>query len=130
VEPEWVVMHPTDWQDIRLLADTAGQLFGGGPFFGPYGGPQGPASATGQIAGAQDTIWGKPVYVTASIGGAGTALIGTRSGAQVWRRGGMSVEATNSHSTWFQLNLLAIRAEERLGLAVYRPGAYTEARLS
>jgi HK97 family phage major capsid protein len=130
VEPEWVVMHPTDWQDIRLLADTAGQLFGGGPFFGPYGGPQGPASATGQISGAQDTIWGKPVYVTASIGGAGTALIGTRSGAQVWRRGGMSVEATNSHSTWFQLNLLAIRAEERLGLAVYRPAAYTEARLS
>jgi HK97 family phage major capsid protein len=50
VEPEWVVMHPTDWQDIRLLADTAGQLFGGGPFFGPYGGPQGPASATGQIS--------------------------------------------------------------------------------
>jgi hypothetical protein len=30
----------------------------------------------------------------------------------------------------FRLNLVAIRAEERLGLAVYRPGAYTELRLS
>jgi HK97 family phage major capsid protein len=37
VEPEWIVMHPTDWQDIRLLTDTAGQFFGGGPFQGPYG---------------------------------------------------------------------------------------------
>ena len=55
VEPEWIVMHPTDWQDIRLLKDTAGQYFGGGPFFGPYGGPQGPASASGQISGAQDS---------------------------------------------------------------------------
>ena len=96
VEPEWIVMHPTDWQDIRLLKDTAGQYFGGGPFFGPYGGPQGPASASGQISGAQDSIWGKPVYVTAAIGNAGTALVGTRAGAQVWRRGGISVEATNS----------------------------------
>lgn len=130
VEPEWIVMHPTDWQDIRLLADTAGQLFGGGPFFGPYGGPQGPASASGQITGAQDNIWGKSVYVTAAVGGAGTALIGTREGAQVWRKGGISVEATNSHSTFFALNLVAIRAEERLGLTVYRPGAYTEVRLS
>jgi len=42
----------------------------------------------------------------------------------------MSVEATNSHSTYFALNLLAIRAEERLGLAVYRPGAYVEVRLA
>ena len=130
VEPEWIVMHPTDWEGIRLLADTSGQLFGGGPFFGPYGGPQGPASATGQISGAQDIIWGKPVYVTAAIGNAGTALVGTRAGAQVWRKGGVSVEATNSHSTYFALNLVAIRAEERLGLTVYRPGAYVQVNLA
>jgi len=28
-------MHPDDWRDIRLLTDTAGQYFGGGPFQGP-----------------------------------------------------------------------------------------------
>jgi HK97 family phage major capsid protein len=129
VEPEWVIMHPTDWEAIRLLTDTAGQFFGGGPFQGQYGGNQ-MTSPSSQIQGAQDTIWNKPVYVTASIGGAGTALVGTRAGAQVWRKGGISVEATNSHSTYFALNLIAIRAEERLGLAVYRPGAYTEVRLA
>jgi HK97 family phage major capsid protein len=129
VEPEWIVIHPTDWQDIRLYTDTAGQFFGGGPFQGPYGNGSN-VQASGQVAGPTDSLWGKSVYVTAAIGGAGTALIGTRAGAQVWRRGGISVEATNSHSTFFALNLLAIRAEERLGLAVYRPSAFTEARLS
>jgi HK97 family phage major capsid protein len=111
-------MNPTDWQDIRLLTDTAGQFFGGGPFQGPYGNGQN-LSATGQVSGAQDTIWGKPVYVTGAIG-AGTAIVGTRENAQVWRKGGLSVDASNSHSNFFQLNLVAIRAEERLGLAVYR----------
>jgi len=129
VEPDWMIIHPTDWQIMRLLTDTAGQLMGGGPFQGPYGNGAN-FDASNQLVAASDTLWNKPVYVTGAIGGAGTALIGTRAGAQVWRRGGISVEATNSHSTWFQLNLLAIRAEERLGLAVYRPGAYVEARLA
>ena len=129
VEPDWLIMHPTDWQKVRLLTDTAGQFFGGGPFQGPYGNGQN-LQAAGQITGVQDYIWNKPTYVTAGIGGAGTALVGTTAGAQVWRRGGLSVEATNSHASFFQLNLVAIRAEERLGLAVYRPGAYCEVRLS
>jgi HK97 family phage major capsid protein len=129
LEPEWVIMHPTDWQVLRLLKDTANQYYGGGPFQGPYGNGQN-FPAAGQVTGNQDTLWGKPVYVTASIGGAGTALVGTRANAQVWRRGGLTVEATNSHASYFANNLIAIRAEERLGLAVYRPGAYVEVRLS
>jgi HK97 family phage major capsid protein len=130
VDTDWLVLNPSDWQDIRLLADNSGQLFGGGPFFGPYGGPQGPASAnSGQTTGTSDNIWGWPVYVTAAVG-AGTAVIGSRESAQVWRRGGMSVEASNSHSNYFQLNLVAIRAEERLGLAVYRPTGFVEVRLA
>jgi len=124
VEPEWVVMHPTDWAKLRLLKDTAGQYMGGGPFLGAYGGPQGPIGASGQITGATENVWGKPVYVTAAIGNAGTALIGTRANAQVWRRGGISIEASNSHASYFALNLVAIRAEERVGLAVYRPKGY------
>src|SRR5205823_1011584 len=39
-EPEWIILHPSDWQDIRLLKDTANQYLGGGPFLGAYGGPQ------------------------------------------------------------------------------------------
>jgi HK97 family phage major capsid protein len=132
VEPEWIVIHPTDWQAIRLLKDgtggTAGNYYGGGPFMGPYGAGV-VTDASGQVTGAQDTLWNKQVYVTSAIGGAGTALIGSRAAAQVWSRGGMKVEASNSHSTNFVFNLTAIRAERRLGLTVYRPTALTEVRL-
>ena len=70
-------MHPTDWQEVRLLNDTAGQYFGGGPFQGQYGSGQNLASS-GQITGAIDTMWNKAIYVTAGIG-SGTALVGTHA---------------------------------------------------
>ena len=44
--------------------------------------------------------------------------------AQVFRKSGITVEASNSHSDYFQKNKTAIRAEERLALAVYAPGAF------
>ena len=128
VEPEWVVMNPSDWEGIRLLTDSAGQYLAGGPFQGPYGsGVNAPAS--GQTMGAADYLWGKPVYVTSALG-AGTAVIGNSQAAQVWNRGGLSLEATNSHSDFFFKDLTAIRAERRLALAVYRPGAFCEVRLA
>jgi HK97 family phage major capsid protein len=129
LEPEWFVVNPSDWESIRLLTDTAGQFFGGGPFMGPYGNGPDVGAASGQVSGPQDYLWGKPVYVTGVLG-AGTAIVGTSASAQVWRRGGLSVDASNSHSNYFQLNLVAIRAEERVGLAVYRPNGFVEVRLS
>ena len=46
-------------------------------------------------------------------------------GVHIWRRGGVSVEATNSHSDLFVKNISMLRAEERLGLGVFRPAAFT-----
>jgi HK97 family phage major capsid protein len=129
VEPEWIVLHPTDYQELRLLRDTAGQFLGGGPFMGPYGAGNNLASS-GQVTGAIDSIWNKAVYVTAGMGGAGTALIGSRAAGQVWSRGGLSVEATNSHASYFTSDLVAIRAERRLALTLYRPAALCEVRLA
>ena len=40
--------------------------------------------------------------------------------------GGIRVEASNSHADFFIKNLVAIRAEERLALACYRPGSFGE----
>jgi HK97 family phage major capsid protein len=123
LNPDSVVLNPTDWQTIRLLEDTSGNLYGGGPYYGPYGGPQGPSSANRFSA---DAIWGLRVVVTSAIG-AGTALVGAfGQAAQIFRRSGISVEASNSHSDYFTKNLTAIRAEERLALAVYRPAAFTK----
>jgi HK97 family phage major capsid protein len=127
-EPDWIVINPTDWQEIRLGTDSAGQYFGGGPFQGPYGAGRN-FDASNLVSGADEFLWNKPVIVTSALG-SGTALVGTRSAAQVYRRSGLSVEATNSHDQHFIKNLVAIRAEERLGLAVYRPSAFTDVRLA
>jgi HK97 family phage major capsid protein len=129
LEPEWVIMHPTDYQSIRLLTDSTGQFLGGGPWLGAYGNTTSTGNG-GQITGTYDSLWGKPVVVSAAIGGAGTALIGTAANAQVWNRGGMRVEASNSHASFFQTNQVMIRAERRAALAVYRSNGYVECRLA
>ncbi len=114
LEPDGIVMHPSDYEDIRLAKDANQQYYGGGPFMGPYG--------VGGVSG--DSLWGKPVVVTTAAT-AGTALVGAfRTAAQVFRRNTLSVEASNSHSDFFRKNLTAIRAEQRLGLAVFRPSAF------
>jgi HK97 family phage major capsid protein len=123
VEPDTIVMHPTNWLNTRLLRDgaggTAGQYFGGGPFTSAYGGGATPAGMFG------GSLWGKPV-VLSTVVGLGTALVGNfRSAAHLWRRGGLSVEATNSHGTLFVQNITMIRAESRAALGLYRPSAFT-----
>jgi HK97 family phage major capsid protein len=108
VYPDGVVMNPTNWFTAQISKDTNGQYYGGGPF------------STLPTA----MMWGLPVVPTPSIV-AGTAFVGAfGSEAQVFRRGGLRVEASNSHQDFFIKNLVAIRAEERLALAVYRPGAF------
>ena len=68
-----------------------------------------------------DTIWGIPVVVTSLIG-AGTALLGDfANSAQLFRRGGLSVEASNSPSDYFRRNLAGPSCARRW--AVYRPSA-------
>lgn len=108
VEPDGIVMHPTNWATIRTQKDGNGQYYGGGPFTAQFG----------------DNLWGLRVSVTSAIP-VNTALVGAfGTQAQLFRRNGLTVEASNSHSDFFQRNLTAIRAEERLALAVYRPAAF------
>jgi hypothetical protein len=42
----------------------------------------------------------------------------------VFYRNSLTVEATNSHASFFATNHTMIRAEQRLALAVYRPSAF------
>ena len=128
IEPEWVLIHPDDYEEMRLSEDQNGQLYGGGPFFGPYGQAT-QADASGQITTSTDQLWGKPCRVTPAVG-SGTAIVGTSAAATVFSRGGPTVEATKSHSNFFQLNLVAIRCERRLALAVLRPTGFVEVRLA
>ena len=122
LEPDSVVMHPSNWLSTRLLRDgaggTIGQFYGGGPFTAAYGNP-------GQPRLWNESLWGKRV-VLSTVVGAGTALVGCfGQGAHIWRRGGVSVEASNSHDDWFAKDLVALRAESRLALGLYRPSSFT-----
>lgn len=108
-EPTAVVVHPLSWQNLRLAKDDNGQYHGAGPFSG---------------ADQVERIWGLRVRVTPLIA-EGTALVGAfQPHAQVFRKGGVRVVASTEHSTYFVENKVAILAEERLALAVYRPAAF------
>lgn len=126
LEPDGIVLHPTDWQTIRLLKDANNQYYGGGPFnYGPYGVGDARDFNTVTRSVPQDTLWGLRVVVTTAMT-QGTALVGAfATAAQVFRNGGLTVEATNSNEDDFKTNKVAIRAEERLALAVYRPAAFS-----
>jgi HK97 family phage major capsid protein len=123
LEPDGIVIHPTDWQTIRLNKDANNQYFGGGPFTGAYGVGSFQANPTALGGGGLD-LWGCRVVVTPAIA-VGTALVGAfGTAAGVYRKGGIRVESTNSNEADFLNNLVAVRAEERVGMAVYRPGAF------
>jgi HK97 family phage major capsid protein len=123
IEPDAMVMDPVSWQQLRIGKDLNGQYYGGGPFTGAYG--QGAMVNDNSVlsAGGQD-VWQLRTVVTSAMT-AGTALIGGfQTCAQVFRKGGLTVEMTNSNEDDFNNNLVSIRAEERLLLADYRPGGF------
>lgn len=110
VNPDAILMHPTDFWTMATTKESGGTgaYYGGSPYRGPL-----------------DNPWGIPVLVSAAAL-SGTAIVGAfREGGQVWRKGGISVEASNSHEDYFRKNLTAIRAEERMALTVYRPSAFS-----
>ena len=55
----------------------------------------------------------------------GIALVGAfRMAGQIWRRTGLTIETTNSNEDDFLNNLVAVRAEQRMGLTVYQPNKF------
>lgn len=115
VEPDAIVIHPTDWQTIRLGVDGQQQFYGGGPFTGAYGQPA-PSNLS--------NLWGLKAVITTAIA-QGTVLVGGfAESAQIFRRQGVSVQMTDSNVDDFINNLITLRAEERLALAVYRPAGF------
>lgn len=115
-----IVMHPTDYQTFRLMRDSNGQYYGGGFFQGQYG--------DGQVM-AEPPMWGLQTVVTPAIA-SGTVLVGAfATGATVYRKGSVRVEMSNSNQDDFINNLVTIRAEERLALAVRVPAGFVNLTL-
>lgn len=115
-----IVINPADYQAIRLMRDANKQYYGGGFFEGAYG--------QGTIV-SNPPLWGLPTVVTTAVD-KGTALVGAfKIAGQVFRKGGVRAEATNSHGEDFTHNRITCRVEERIGLAVPVPAAIVQVTL-
>lgn len=122
MEADGIVIHPSDYQTFRLSKDGNEQYFGGGPFVGAYGN-------SGDVP-IEPGLWGRRTVITSAID-EGTVLVGNfGQGGTVYRKGGVRVESTNTNEDDFTHNMVTIRAEERIGLAVRRPLAFVEVSLA
>ncbi len=101
------VLNPIDWAQIELTKDNEGRYI--------FANPQGLA---------QPTMWGLPVVATQAMD-QGDFLTGAfRLGAQLFDREDANVQISTEDSDNFRRNMVTIRAEERLALAIYRPEAF------
>ena len=103
-----ILINPADWYTLRVAKDAENRYYGGG-FFGAQNVPN---------------LWGIDVCVSTAVA-AGTIVVGAfKTCGSVVQNGGVSVEATNLNEDDFVKNLMTIRAEERLALAVRRPAGF------
>lgn len=105
--PNAVVLHPFDWQDIRLLRTADGIYIWGNP---SDAGPE--------------RIWGLRVVQSDALT-ENTGLVGDFANfAELSVRRGVDVQVSNSHGTFFIEGKLAVRADMRTAFIIYRPAAF------
>ncbi len=109
--PTALVIHPNDWfsTGFLLAKDSTGRYIVGDP--------------NADIE-TQRALWGLRVVVSEAMT-ENTALVGDFRQAVVADRQQSAIYVTDSHKDWFQRNLLAILAEERIGFGVLDPQAFT-----
>lgn len=104
--PNAILLNPADWAIIEVLKGTDGKYI--------LGDPQ---------RGAPPAIWGVPVIPTAAMT-ADNFLIGAFDmAATIYNRDGVVVAMSEEDASNFTTNLVTIRAERRLALAIERPAS-------
>lgn len=107
-----IVLNDTDWARIEMTKDTQGRYI--------IGNPQGSISPT---------LWGLPVATTLAMNVNQFVVGAWRMGAQIFDRMAIEVLLSTENEDDFVKNMITIRAEERLALAVYRPQAFVQGAL-
>ena len=102
-----VVLHPTNWTEIELAKNDIGGYVIGNP-----------------VGTTDRRMWGLPVAETQGITNNNFLVGAFRTAAQIFRKGGMRIEAGFEDRDNFVKNMVTILAEERANLAVYRPEAF------
>lgn len=101
------VLNPIDWAKIELTKDAGGNYI--------IGNPQGSLTPT---------LWNLPVVSTQAMA-AGEFLTGAFSfAAQIFDRMDIEVLISSENDKDFENNMLTLRCEERLALAVFRPESF------
>jgi hypothetical protein len=101
-----VIMHPQNWQDIRLLRTTQGLYIWGSP---DSIGPQ--------------RVWGVPVVTTTYCTFGSALLADFLMYTQLYYRQGIDFEVTNSHASEFTSGIQRMRAAMRVAFVCFRPVA-------
>lgn len=106
-----VLMTADIYATLRLGKDGDNRYYGGG-----YWGEQ-----------AVATLWGMPVVsFSNTVGNTSMAIVGDFSTAsRISNTSGVQVSMTNSNEDDFIYNRITVRAEQRIGLAVRMPSAFT-----
>ena len=103
--PDGIVLHPTDWFNIRMLKDAAGGYLFGAP---------------GAVVPA--VLFGLPIAATQAIT-VNNYLVGNFKEQRLYDRMGVEVLISSENANDFELNLLTMRCEERLALVARKPTA-------
>ena len=106
--PDAVIMHPTDYMNMRLLQDANGNFI-----MGP------PGMAT------EMRVFGYPIVEADSLP-LGTAVAGDFARySAIYDRRQIDIEISDSHSDFFAKRQLALRAGVRLAAVWFRPKAFS-----
>lgn len=113
-QPNGVVVHPNDWEEMELTKDANGQYL----------------LAVSIALGGEPRLWRMRVVDTPAIAEE-RALVGAFGfGCTLYDREQSNIRIAEQHANFFVENAVAILAEERVGLTVERPESFVSVNLT
>jgi hypothetical protein len=107
-QPNGVVVHPLDWEQIELEQDKNGAY----------------TVAVSVAVGGEKRVWRLKVTDTPAMN-EGMAVLGSfGTGAKLYDREMVNVQISTENRDMFERNAYTLRAEERMGLVVDRPESF------